>query len=216
MHDNDCDCEFVNEQHATYLNYLAIEHENLINKFLKNRDILDAQKAKIDLLNEERTNFLENIQFLEFEHSALLDRNNVLTQEIENVKSFSSVNEIFHLGTKVLNEILDRSKSNCDKRGLGYINKNETPSSGETFFVKGKKKTLNQTTSLSIPSLCTHCKKTKHARNKCYTKFLERFESQMNMLMNDFNSLKNNILYIGKGRNLIKSLELNKTPLSHH
>ena len=140
MHDNDCDCEFINEQRATYLNYLAIELENLINKFLKNRDILDAQKVKIDLLNEETTNFLENIQFLEFEHSALLDRNNVLTQEIENVKSFSSVNEIFHPRTKVLNEILDRSKPNGDKRGLGYINKNETPSSGETVFVKGKKR----------------------------------------------------------------------------
>ena len=74
-------------------------------------------------------------------------------------KHSSSMNEIFHLGTKVHNEILDKCKTHADKRGLGCINKNETPSSGETMFVKGKYETLNQATSPKNPSLCTRCKK---------------------------------------------------------
>ena len=53
-------------------------------------------------------------------------------------KSSSSTNEIFQPGTKVFNEILDKCKTHGNKRGLGYINKNETPSSGKTIFVKGK------------------------------------------------------------------------------
>ena len=43
-------------------------------------------------------------------------------------KSSSSMNEIFHPRTKVLNEILDKCKTPGDKRGMGYINKDETPS----------------------------------------------------------------------------------------
>ena len=53
------------------------------------------------------------------------------------------MNEIFHLGTKMLNEILDKCKTNGDKRGLGFINKNETPTSGESVFAKGKDETPN-------------------------------------------------------------------------
>ena len=53
------------------------------------------------------------------------------------------MSEIFHPGTKVLNEILDKCKTHGDKRGLGYINKDETLSSGETAFVKCKDVTSN-------------------------------------------------------------------------
>ena len=108
------------------------------------------------------------------------------------------MNDIFHLGTKTLNEILDKCKTHGDKRGLQYINKDETPFSGETMFVKGKNGTLNQATFLKNLSPCTHCKKPRYNQQMCQTKFPERFESQMSMLMNDFNSLKNNILHNGK------------------
>ena len=54
-------------------------------------------------------------------------------------------------------------------------------------------------TSPKNPSLCTHCKKIGHTQFKCYTKFLERFESQMSRLLKDYNSLKNIILNNGKG-----------------
>ena len=82
------------------------------------------------------------------------------------------------------------------REGLGYINKDETPTSRETIFVKGKKETPSQVASPSTPK-CTHYRKSGHTQKKCYTK-LEGFESQMNQLMNYFNFLKNNILYIGK------------------
>ena len=110
---------------------------------MKNNDILDAHKNKIYVLNVEKTNFLEKIRLLEFEHHSLLEKNNALNQEIKNNKPSSSMNENSHLGTKVLNEILDKCKTHGDKRGLGYINKDKTPSSWETMLVKGKDNTPN-------------------------------------------------------------------------
>ena len=92
------------------------------------------------MLNIERTNLLEKkkIKFLESEHHSFVERNNALTQEMKTNKSSSSVNEIFHPRTEVLNEIFDKCKIHDDKRGLGYINKDEIPTSGEIRFVKGK------------------------------------------------------------------------------
>ena len=55
----------------------------------------------------------------------------------------------------MLNEILDKCKTHGDKRGLGYINKDETPYGGETMFVRGKDDTPNQVESLKKTSLCT-------------------------------------------------------------
>ena len=74
------------------------------------------------------------------------------------------MNEIFHLGTKVLNKKkLDKCKTHGEKKkGLGYINKDEVPSNGETGFVKGKDETPNKVDSHKNPSLCIHCKKTRH------------------------------------------------------
>ena len=106
------------------------------------------------------------------------------------------MNKIFHPETKILNDILDKSKSHGDKRGLGYINKTETSTSGKTVFVKGKDETPKQATPLKTKSLCTHCKKSGHAQNKCHTRLLERYESQLSKVVNEFNSLKNNILNI--------------------
>ena len=54
------------------------------------------------------------------------------------MKSSSFVNEIFRPRTKVLNVIFDKCKTHGDKRGLGYMNKVETITSGEIIFVKGK------------------------------------------------------------------------------
>ena len=54
-------------------------------------------------------------------------------------------------------------KTHGYKRGLGYINKDETPFSGETMFFKGKDDAPNQVESLKKTSLCTHFKKTRHS-----------------------------------------------------
>ena len=114
VHDSDCDCdsddnEFTDEQRVEFLSNL-VEHETLIKSYMKNNDILDAHKNKIDVFNAEKTNLLEKIRFLESKHHSLLENNNVLTQEIKIIIIifFSSMNEIFHPGTKVLNEILDK------------------------------------------------------------------------------------------------------------
>ena len=83
MHDSDCDNdsddEFIDEQIAKFLSNLVVEHEKLIQSYLKDYDILDAYKNKIDMLNVEKTNLLEKIRFLKFEHHSLLEKNNALT-----------------------------------------------------------------------------------------------------------------------------------------
>ena len=169
MNDTDCDSdsddnEFTDEQRVEFLDNLVVEYKKLIKSYMKNHDVLEAHKNKIDVLSVEKTNLLEKKnRFLESKHYSLLEKNNALTQEIKNNKPSSSVNENFHPITKVLNEILDKCKTHGDKRGLGYINKDETPFSGETMFFKGKDDAPNQVESLKKTSLCTHFKKTRHS-----------------------------------------------------
>ena len=74
----------------------------------------------------------------------------------------------------MLDEILEKCKSHGDKRGLGYINKTETPISGGKVFVKGKEETPNQVASSSTLSLCTHYKNSGHTQSRCHTRFLKR------------------------------------------
>ena len=124
------DDEFTDKQMVEFFDNLFIEHERLIKSYMTNHKVLDANKNKIDVLNAEKSNLLEKIRFLEFEHHSILEKNNVLTQQIKNNKPSSSVNENFHPKTKVLNEILDKCNTHGDQRCLGYINKDETPFSG--------------------------------------------------------------------------------------
>ena len=95
-------------------------------------------KIRLMCLILKRLSYLKKIRFLKSKHHSLLEKNNVLTQEIKNNQSSSFINQNFHPRTKVFNEILDKCKTHIDKRGLGYINKEETPFSGETMFFKGK------------------------------------------------------------------------------
>ena len=69
----------------------------------------------------------------------------------------------------------------------------------ETVFAKSKEETPKQATPPNTSSLCTHYKKSGHTQRRCHTRFLERYEFQLNRLLNDFNSLKNNILNTWKG-----------------
>ena len=46
-----------------YIENLANEHQNLINKFMKNLDVLDAQKTKINSLDEEKRIFFRKKSF---------------------------------------------------------------------------------------------------------------------------------------------------------
>ena len=58
-YDTDSDDEFTNEQKVAFLNNFVVKHEKLIKNYLKDHDILEAHKTKIDMLNVERTNLLE-------------------------------------------------------------------------------------------------------------------------------------------------------------
>ena len=85
------------------------------------------------------------------------------------------------------------------KEVQGISTKTKLPLMEKLCLSKGKDETPNQTTSPKKTILCTHYKKPVHSQFRCYTKFLERFESQMNRLIKYFNSLKNNILNNRKG-----------------
>ena len=62
------DDEFIDEQRAKFFDNIFIEHERLIKSYTTNHEILNANKNKIDVLNAEKSNLLEKIRFLEFEH----------------------------------------------------------------------------------------------------------------------------------------------------
>ena len=66
MYDSDSECEYTVEYNYTLIDNLSVEYQNLIKKYLRNHDILDSHKAKIELLNEKMTNYLEKTQFLKF------------------------------------------------------------------------------------------------------------------------------------------------------
>ena len=165
---------------------------------MKNHDILDGHKAKIELLNEKKTNYLEKIRFLESKHHSLLKRNHVLTQEIEKIKSSSSIMKIFTLELKFSIKFLINSKPSVIREVWRILTRLKLLLVEILFFVKGKEENPRQATPSNTHSLCTHCKKFRHTHHRCYTKFHERYESQLNRLVNEFNSLKNNILNNGK------------------
>ena len=67
------------KKRAEFLNNLVVEHERLIKSYMKDHDILEAHKNKIDMLNVEKTNLLEKIRFLEYEHHSLFEKNNAFS-----------------------------------------------------------------------------------------------------------------------------------------
>ena len=129
VHDSDSDDEFTDKQKAEFLSNLVVEHEKLIKSYLKIIIFFKLIKTRLKCLMDNILIYLKKNRFLKSNHHSLLEKNNALTQEINISKSFSFV-KFFYLGTSVLNEILDKCKTHCDKRDLGYINIDETPSSG--------------------------------------------------------------------------------------
>ena len=79
MNDTDCDSdsddnEFTDEQRVEFLDNLVVEYKKLIKSYMKNHDVLEAHKNKIDVLSVEKINLLEKIRFLEYEHNSLLEK----------------------------------------------------------------------------------------------------------------------------------------------
>lgn len=84
------------------------------------------------------TFFLEKIDFLSLNTILFLREIMFSLKRLKKIKSSPSINEIFYPRTNVLNEIFNTCKTHGDKRGLGHINKVETPTNRETIFLKGK------------------------------------------------------------------------------
>ena len=63
VHGSECDSDsndnFIDDKKVTLLNNLVVEYKKLIKNYLRDHDILEAHKTKIDMLKEERYNFLE-------------------------------------------------------------------------------------------------------------------------------------------------------------
>ena len=55
--------EYIDEQNVSFLENIIVDYQNLIEKYLKTR-VFDSQQSKIDLLSEEKINYLEKIKFL--------------------------------------------------------------------------------------------------------------------------------------------------------
>ena len=89
VHDSDSDDKFTYEQKVGFLSNLVVKLEKLIKSYLKDHDILEAHKNKIDVLIK--------LVFFQSKHHSLLENNNVLTQKMKNNKPSSSINEVFHL-----------------------------------------------------------------------------------------------------------------------
>lgn len=79
--------------------------------------------------------------------------------------------------------------------------------------VKDKEKIPNQVAFPSIPLLCTYYKKLIHTQSRCQSRLIERYEPQLNRLMDEFYFLKNKILHTKRGKKKTLNLRLRKTPL---
>lgn len=66
--------------------------------------------------------------------------------------------------------------------------------------VKDKEKIPNQVAFPSISLLCTYYKKSIHTQSRCHSRLLERYEPQLNRLMDEFDFLKNKILHTKRGK----------------
>ena len=54
--------EYIDEQNVSFLENIIVDYQNPIEKYLKTR-VFDSQQSKIDLLSEEKINYLEKIKF---------------------------------------------------------------------------------------------------------------------------------------------------------
>ena len=77
-------------------------------------------------------------------------------------------------------------------------------------LLKLKRKLLTKYSYLAF-SYYAHYKKSGHTQSRCHSRFLEKYESQLNRFVNEFNSSKNNILHTRKWK---KTKPKPKTPKS--
>ena len=122
-------------------------------------------------------------------------KSNVLKSENQMFKDELSLRkEESHPSFKRLNELINSGHKSFDKRILGFVEGNATPSSGKTVFVKPCEEEFPKKTHSQIKFHCTHCGKMGHTFDRCYARLFCNFQRKLTNLMNECHTLKNRLL----------------------
>ena len=147
---------------------------------------------EIDVLNGEKKALLDKIASLENENLEVNKKCDVLKSENQMFKDELSLRkEESHPSFKRLNELINSGRKYFDKRGLGFVDGNATPSNGKIVFVNLCKKECPKKTQSQIKFHCTHCGKMGHTFDRCYTRLFNNFQRKLMNLINECHTLKN-------------------------
>ena len=150
---------------------------------------------EVDVLKGERKALLDKIAFLENEHLEVKKKCDVLKSENQMFKNELSLRkEELHPSFKILNELINLGRKSFDKRGLGFLCGNATPSSSKTIFVKPCEKGFPKKTQSQIKFHCNHCGKRGHTFDRCYARLFDNFQRKLTNRMNECHALKNRLL----------------------
>ncbi|RVW36117.1 hypothetical protein CK203_079708 [Vitis vinifera] len=132
---NDDDMSFDTPDETLYKECLSLKQKQV--KWKASKKILINE---IDVLNGEKKALLDKIASLENEHLEVNKKCDVLKSENQMFKDELSLRkEESHPSFKRLNELINLGRKYFDKRGLGFVDGNATPSNdGNVARVKGK------------------------------------------------------------------------------
>ncbi|KAJ9680449.1 hypothetical protein PVL29_019700 [Vitis rotundifolia] len=187
---NDDDMSFDTAYETLYKECLSLKQEQV--KWKASKKILTNE---VDVLKGEKKAFLDKIAFLENEHLEVNEKCDVLKSENQMFKDELSLRkEELHPSSKRLNELINLGCKFFDKRGLGFLGGNATPSSSKTVFVKPCEKEFPKKTQSQIKFHCNHCGKMEHTFDRCYARLFDNFQRKLTNLMNECHALKNRFL----------------------
>ena len=133
---------------------------------------------------------LDKITFLEHEHLEVKKKCDMLKIENQIFKDEFRKEEYSHPNSKRLNELVNLVRKYFDKKGLGFVNGNVTPSCGKIVFVKPCEEKISKKTHYQIKFHCTNCDKMGHTFDRCYTRLFNNFKRKLTNLMNEYHILK--------------------------
>ncbi|KAJ9702803.1 hypothetical protein PVL29_004509 [Vitis rotundifolia] len=187
---NDDDMSFDTAYETLYKECLSLKQEQI--KWKASKKILTNE---VDVLKGGKKVLLDKIAFLENEHLEVKEKCDVLKSENQMFKDELSLRkEELHPSSKRLNELINSWRKSFDKRGLGFLGENATPSSSKTVFVRPCEKESPKKTQSRIKFHCNHCGKMGHTFDRCYARLFDNFQRKLTNLMNECHALKNRLL----------------------
>ncbi|KAJ9685236.1 hypothetical protein PVL29_017313 [Vitis rotundifolia] len=187
---NDDDMSFDTAYETLYKECLSLKQEQV--KWKASKKILTNE---VDVLKGEKKALLDKIAFLENEHLEVKEKCDMLKSENQMFKDELSLRkEELHPSSKRLNELINSGRKSFDKRGLGFLGENGTPSSSKRVFVKPCEKESPKKTQSQIKFHCNHCRKMGHTFDRCYARLFDNFQRKLTNLMNECHALKNRLL----------------------